>query len=191
MEGPWEFIYVSCNGSELIRIARELLKRNGPEIKLSIDASPIQSLKKILGMAEKNLIKNPFTASSLAYSFIIELAELIFYKKENIDCIPQSINKAIDFMMKNFSRRISLKDIAVSAKMSKFHFSRVFKQYTGKTPVNYLKEIRMNHAVLLLQTQHLLIKETASECGFSDVSYFTKEFKKTFGTSPNKFRIRQ
>ena len=59
---------------------------------------------------------------------------------------------------------------------------------TGKPPIEYLNEYRIEKAVRKLRLTNLSITDIAFSCGFSDLSYFIKTFKKTKGVSPGKYR---
>lgn len=67
------------------------------------------------------------------------------------------------------------------------HFRRIFKEDTGKTPVQYLLEIRIAYAKDLLQNSTLSVKNIAQMCGFDDPYYFSRIFKKNTNMSPSKY----
>jgi AraC-like DNA-binding protein len=80
--------------------------------------------------------------------------------------------------------------MAKCAGYSRYHFTRLFKQYMGNSPQYFMNELRIRMAVRFLQTEQLSIKEIAQRCGFDDVSYFCKIFRKFQKVSPNEFRGR-
>ena len=79
-----------------------------------------------------------------------------------------------------------MQDIANAAGMSLFHFAKAFKQATGQSPYQYVKEQRLRHARALLHGS-MSIGEVAKAVGFSH-SYFTAAFARRMGMTPSKFR---
>jgi len=90
------------------------------------------------------------------------------------------------FIDSNYSSDISLDDMAAAAFMSKFHFVRLFKKYYGKTPYQYLTEVRIIKAKALLKAGHS-VSETCYQLGFNSLSSFSILFKKMGGLSPSDF----
>lgn len=89
---------------------------------------------------------------------------------------------------------ISNADFNISDKINKIgynadYFRRCFKKDFGKTPLEYLTELRINLAKkLLLQTSFQSVENVAVQCGYKDIYYFSKAFKKYVGISPMKYR---
>lgn len=98
------------------------------------------------------------------------------------------LKTVLSFMHKNYNRHISLDELAQNAGMSPKYFCRVFKELTGKTPIDYLNYYRIESACEMLTLTDETVTEVAMNCGFSDMSYFSKTFAKYKGISPNKFR---
>ena len=98
------------------------------------------------------------------------------------------------FMDHHFNDNIDLDNIADEAYFSKFHFIRLFRKIYGKTPHQYLIQVRIENAKLLLQ-KDISVTETCFAVGFESVSSFTGLFKKftTFAPSvyQQQFKIRQ
>jgi AraC-like DNA-binding protein len=78
--------------------------------------------------------------------------------------------------------------MAKAAGMSSKYFCYFFKEMTGKTPVEYLNGFRVEKASRKLLYSDLSVTEIAYLCGFNDLSYFIKTFKRQKGVSPAKFR---
>lgn len=98
------------------------------------------------------------------------------------------IEKAYDFMLKNYDKDISLSAVSKVVNMPEVSFSRFIKKRTGKTFVDSLNEIRLGHASrMLIDTTHT-IAEVAYKCGFNNLSYFNRIFKKKNGCTPREFR---
>lgn len=98
------------------------------------------------------------------------------------------IRCGLEYINSNFSRPLSLEEIAGNAGISKFHFLREFKLYTGYTVVTYINTLRCEYAKRLLKSTEFSISEVAVLCGYDNLSYFSKTFKKYSGCLPSKFR---
>jgi AraC family transcriptional regulator len=99
-----------------------------------------------------------------------------------------NIKKVIDYMNENFSSDIAFTDIAGLAKMDRFGFIRSFKAYTGKTPYEYLLDLKIEKAKRMLMTNKFSITEISMICNFSSHSHFTSTFRRKTGVSPSEFR---
>ena len=81
--------------------------------------------------------------------------------------------------------------MANKAGMSKFHFSRTFKSFTGRTFKHYLHEVRVERAKRLLGKDERDVTSVLIEVGFNDQSYFNKVFRRLTGLSPSRYRKRK
>lgn len=102
--------------------------------------------------------------------------------------LPENILKIISYMEDHFSKDMNLEELAKKAGMSKFHFCRTFKKYLDLSPIQFLTRLRMDRAKTLLGCTHRSISDVADSVGFSDLSNFIKNFKKTVGTTPTGYR---
>jgi AraC-like DNA-binding protein len=100
----------------------------------------------------------------------------------------EAIEQAIWFIQRNWNRQITLDQMAECTALSKFHFSRQFKSYTGCSPYEYLMRIRFNRAKQMLYKTDDSIAKIAETCGFDDASYFSRQFMKREKQSPQTFR---
>lgn len=94
------------------------------------------------------------------------------------------------FIDANFSEDIDLNNISDEACFSKFHFIRLFKSIYGKTPHQYLRSVRVEHAKTLLQKGHS-ISETCFAVGFDSVSSFAGLFRQYTSLSPSVYQQQQ
>lgn len=92
------------------------------------------------------------------------------------------------FIQQNYREEIRLREIADSASISESECLRCFRAAIGTTPIQYVKQYRLQKAAELLKTQGFNVSETAEQCGFTDMSYFAKEFRKAYGCTPSKYR---
>lgn len=102
----------------------------------------------------------------------------------------QRIVKAKLFIDNNYFNPLNLNNISDEAHFSKYHFIRLFKLLYGKTPNNYLIQVRMDHARTLLAKGHTVV-ETSMQVGFDSPTSFAGTFKKYFGMTPSEYRRAQ
>lgn len=96
-----------------------------------------------------------------------------------------------EHIRRRFANKLSLSDAARMVHMSLPQFMKTFKKVAGTTLVSYVNHVRLSTAARLLNETDLTIAEIANEVGFSDQSYFDKQFKRAFGCSPKQFRRRE
>lgn len=98
------------------------------------------------------------------------------------------VNTLMKYLNENYMRQISLETISKSIYLSPAYISKVFKEETGETPINYLIKVRLSKArEMLLEGGHS-IKSVARAVGYDDAYYFSKLFKKYHSVSPSKVR---
>ncbi len=96
------------------------------------------------------------------------------------------IEHIIDYLEAHHDEEVSLSTLSQSLYMSPTYISRVFKEETGESPINYLIKIRLARAKALLKSNaNVTVKEAANQVGYSDAFYFSKLFKKYYGKSPS------
>ena len=101
---------------------------------------------------------------------------------------PARVGATVEFMMANLERSISLAELAEHANLSSYHFLRVFKQATGRTPFAYLRDLRVQEASRHLRQGHRSLTEIAYLCGFASHAAFSTTFKKATGVTPGDYR---
>lgn len=97
------------------------------------------------------------------------------------------INKIYHYINSHFKREISLSELASVINMTPNSLCRYFKKITGKTPIGYLNEIRINHACKLLSKRDQTIAQCAFESGFKNLANFNRRFKFVLGMSPKEY----
>ena len=98
------------------------------------------------------------------------------------------VKKAMSYVEKNYSEKITLEDVANHIGLSRYYFSNLFKKVNQIGFTNYLNEVRIEHAKKLIFDPKLSIVEVANLVGFQDQSYFSKIFKKCTGKTVTEYR---
>lgn len=98
-----------------------------------------------------------------------------------------TLKKALAYIRNSYDQQITLKNIADSAGISPKYLCTFFKEMTGKSPFEYLNAYRIERAARKLISTDLPVTQIAYMCGFNDLSYFIKTFKKIKGVTPKNF----
>lgn len=101
---------------------------------------------------------------------------------------PEMVKQAILYLRDHLHESLSVDDLCGQVGFSKYYFCHVFKKVTGRTVMDYANSLRCSQARQLLESGAYSISECAVRCGFSDLSYFTKVFKRQTGLLPSQVR---
>lgn len=97
------------------------------------------------------------------------------------------LNSVLSYISEHYSEDISLEQLSDICFLSKKYFIRYFRQETGFTPYQYIKKIRLTHAISQLRLGNP-IQKIAESVGYESASALSKAIKKEYGKSPEKFR---
>ena len=101
---------------------------------------------------------------------------------------PWAERRCLELMRARFSEDISLDELAAEARLSVFHFARMFKQSVGTPPRIYLTRLRVERACELLESTNLSITQIAQEVGYSSNQVLARIFVKHRHMSPSDYR---
>jgi AraC-like DNA-binding protein len=141
-----------------------------------INEKGIDKVLKLISLLNKLTHSKSSTISTTLYKYQIN-------KK-----IETRINKVCLYLENNFSKKITLKEIADLVYMSESNFCKFFKKSTGNTFSDYLNELRINEVCKLLIHSDETIKNIAYNCGFESLSYFNRVFAIKKSTTPSKYK---
>lgn len=110
------------------------------------------------------------------------------FSEAHVNYNSRRIEKAFEFMETHFKKDIALADVAKTVNMPEVSFSRFIKKRTGRTFIESLNEIRLGHASRLLIDTTQTVAEISFNCGFNNLSYFNRIFRKKNGCTPTEFR---
>lgn len=145
-----------------------------------------------------NKLANDYSRSQLYRGTALrcEVLSLLVYIAENYstpnlggvsDLSNMGISLAIGYIQANFDQKLTVDELANQSGLSKFYFIREFAKTTGCTPIEYINLIRCQTARKLLSSGSYRIREVSEKCGFENMSYFAKLFKRYIGKTPTEF----
>lgn len=170
---------------------RSMLERSARGISFSPET--IQMIKpRLIALSQKNGFDSVLELMSilhdLSVSRNIKTLMTSTFANDTLSYSSRRIEKAFEFMRNNYHQDVSLEDIAKIVNMTDVSFSRFIKKRTGKTFIESLNDIRLGHASRLLIDTTLTIAEISFKCGYNNLSYFNRIFKKKHGCTPKEFR---
>ena len=198
-DASWEFLFITFKGQYVRDVWKNIIACNGPVIKCSLTDPFMTSLvnyyrnscSKLCDIPTGRIGENVFDNSALGYQFIMELQKMLFATPFNNESTPDNstfLDEAVQYMNNHLADQITLEDIANHSHMTKYHFDRMFRKKMGLSPWNYYTKLRIEHAAHLLITTDKTVAEIAPECGYQNVNYFHKVFRKYVGVSATTFR---
>ncbi|MDD3278939.1 MAG: AraC family transcriptional regulator [Lachnospiraceae bacterium] len=110
-------------------------------------------------------------------------ADLISFKKHN-----KQFNKICGYITQNCAQDLTLDQLAEYSGFSKYHFSRLFKEFTNTTFLNFLTTARLGKTMELLSDSTLAITDVAYQSGFGSLTTFNRIFRQYMGCTPSKYR---
>ncbi|MZQ82127.1 helix-turn-helix domain-containing protein [Paenibacillus sp. 5J-6] len=185
---PWDFIYLTFNGSLLHRFlfALQLVDANV----YPLDDMQQMIIHEIVLFQKSHHKDRDYHGSGLLYMLLIKLKfsqdhSLHEDQKEN----KLMFSSIISFIKQNYQHDISLTMLANQMSITEQHFNRMFKKEYQMTPITYLTRYRLLKAKeLLIRDDQMTVKDISEAVGFNSPSYFGAVFKKYVGCSPIELR---
>ncbi len=170
---------------------RTMLERSARGILFS--ESTAQSIKpRLMDLSQKsgfNSVLDLFSIfHDLSTSGQMQMLSNPTFTNQKFDNYSRRIEKAFNFMNEHYKKEISLADIAKVVGMTEVACSRFIKKRTGRTFTENLNEIRLGHASRYLIDTTMSVSEISYVCGFNNISYFNRIFKKKNNCTPKEFR---
>ncbi|MDP4183801.1 MAG: AraC family transcriptional regulator [Bacteroidota bacterium] len=126
--------------------------------------------------------------AGITMTILAQINALIKYKDFEGKEVELKVRKACIFLRENLDKQINVEEIAEKLNIGYSHFRKMFKKYTGLSPVQYHFQLRMKHAYDMLVSTDKSVKMIAYDLGFQSLFYFTKVFKQKTGMTPTDVR---
>ena len=160
------------------------------QVATSINQQVEQLFTHMLDRLQQDFTLNTFIHTSAILGHILSL--LFFGNPAFSDPIKtihlEAVESSIQYMRHHLNQSLSLAQIARQAQLSPPHFSRLFRQKTGSSPMDYFLRLRMQRACQFLLTSSVSIQQIARQLGYHDPYYFSRSFRKKMGVSPRQYR---
>lgn len=175
----------------LLKPLKELLQNSNNGILFSRETA-IKLKNKLILMNTKSGFDNFIDFQSLLYDLSTSRNQKyltnISFDKQNDFHNSERIQKIYNYIKSNYHKKIKVEDAATIINMTVISFSRLIKQRTGKTFIEFLNELRLGYATRKLIETNDSISEICFKCGFNNISNFNRIFKKKQNCTPTEFR---
>ena len=143
----------------------------------------VHFIKRFYNDTVANLVQRHFS-----HEIRRDYESISFYEGNTSYHPDEEIVQAQAWLQDNYHKDFKLNEVANQFDMSIRTFNRRFKNATGKTPSNYLQELRVGVAKELLQTSNLSVQDITYQVGYNDISHLAALFKKYLNTTPSEYR---
>lgn len=111
------------------------------------------------------------------------------YLHDKHSIADERLSEAVDFIHEHFTNKdFTVDDLARLCNMSGTYFRKLFQNKYHVAPITYIKNLKLQYALELLNSNHYTVSEIAEKCGFKNIYYFSSFIKKELGVSPSKIQ---
>lgn len=182
---PWVFMYIHFEGSGVEAFYNYYIESVGPVCQLPIKSEPIQLFMELHDALCKGLNYEPMEGSDRLSRFLHQL--LVFVHKSG-HVRSNHVANGLKLLDDQVSGSEGIDQVAFRLGISHAHFTRLFRKEMGMTPMDYLRNKRLQKGIQLLLNTNDSIESIAGQCGFTCGNYFSKVFHKRIGMNPNTYR---
>lgn len=185
---PWQYIYASFNGTDAETIMRAAgIDQTNVVFEFPTDENMLNNLKSMY-LSGKNCMMKGYDAIGYFMLVISRLVEMQSNKISSSNSDEYYIKMSLSFIDENYTRAISVSDVADYIGFDRTYFYRMFVREMGMPPSYYINDLRIKKAISLMEFKNLSLNEIATLTGFYDFSHFSKLFYEKYETTPGKYR---
>lgn len=186
----WTESWVGFRGSvSMLNKSADLISREKPIFTIGSDDRVSNLFTAVFDRVRNEIVGSEYVLSGAVIHLLGYILTMLKRQELNITSrTDEIILNAKSIMESQFSEKVNLEEIAGELKISYAWFRKYFRKNTGYSPYDYLLNIRINHARLLLKNSGLSVKEISRAAGFESQQQFCRTYKKKTGQTPMEFR---
>ncbi len=186
---PWSVYWVHFQGSASGVFLQNLGYREGrPAVSAGLSPSLASSFDSLLEVRQSGYSTRAFVNAANQLRHLLTLLALEAGLEGGRGEGGFDLAALQTYMREHIHRGLSLDELAARARLSKYHFSKRYKQLTGYSPIKHFLNMKMEYACRLLDSTDMNIQAVAGAVGYEDPLYFSRQFRNTIGTSPRDYR---
>ena len=194
LNADWEKLREIPGYTALFEMEPELRERSRFQCKHTLNAAQLDEVSTLLRKILREETERPPGWIMMARTLLLELLVVLARSYSSASKIQSRkmirLTRMMQFIEQNYARDVTRDRIMREGMTSNAVGTRIFRELLGKTPVEYLIHIRIQHAAELLKNTDKSVSDIAYECGFRDSNYFTMQFRKITGLPPREFAKR-
>lgn len=190
-------------GEAVVPAAMQKLALFAPPSLIAVDGMPPpplvyaadERLRQLVRMLAGEILQPGFASDLLNDGLLRAVAAMLLRPgqplaptEDRVHLTASRLRRVFDHIEAHLAAPLTLGELAATAGLSPFHFSRVFRRATGETPVQYLRQRRLEQARHLLLSSDLPVEAIGQACGFANPAHFSRSFAALTGVSPGRFR---
>lgn len=187
---PWEAFWIRAEGPKLARLAELNGVAQAPVIVGFDSKSAVPLFREIFALIQSDAPEAPAFIHA-AVARILALAVSARQRRPNEPAVPAVLQRAVERLRLFYFERHRVEELATLSGLSPTHFARTFKAAFGTSPIDWLRRERINQAKRRLAETTDAVKEIATQVGYADPFFFSKDFKQFTGLTPGAFRRRE
>ncbi|MFD2332822.1 helix-turn-helix domain-containing protein [Cohnella sp. GCM10020058] len=188
-DGTWELLWVHLNGSQSRHYYEAFSGyTSAPVIAAGSDSVISGCIRELIELHRSHFAHTELLSAKLLTDVLTELVVLASGSGQSPVDVPFYVKQTVQAIDSRYKERLTLEALANERSVSKFNLSRSFKRYIGLAPIEYLIQVRMNHAKEYLKYADLPIGDIAEQIGIDNASHFINLFKERTGLTPLAYR---
>ena len=187
-QNPWSIYWVHFSGLTADALYERSATQSVPQVHaIPYDESRTRLFERVYSILEHSFHEKELEITNLYLQHFV--TSLIYYKElDPVVYETDAVSLSIAYMKKHIDKKLLIDDLAKQCGISVSHYSRLFHQRTGSSPINYFNMLKIQASCQHLYFTDRSIKEIAIALGFDDQYYFSRLFTKLIGMSPLKYR---
>ena len=188
LDRQWEHIDIHLVGPMLDPVYEEYSRSRKPVFHESVNGSFMDDLEKIASLQSRKSPYKDYQMAGLLYSLFVRLLSASTPQSSGRHAVDESLQSLIVYIDSHYTEKLSLDFMSRYSGISKYYLSREFHRYTGFSPIEYLIQLRISRAEILLLRTTIPIARIAEQVGIPNIQHFSKLFRRVTGLSPRGYR---
>lgn len=189
--GRWHVIWVHFRGANARAYYDifQTISEGNPVGSLPAHGNSEELLKSLIARYNHSdsTVENDIAASAQLTQLLANCIQSGNMQEEN-RTVPELVQQIREYLLSHYAENISLDTLSQQFSVSKYHLQRLFKKYTGQSPLEFLSVVRMTRAKELLRTTDMPVGDIAYAVGLENASYFVSKFRSLEDITPHKYR---
>lgn len=182
----WNYFYIHFTGPTARYFYEYINKKEGETFTLPKDSSCVELFMNEFQAVAHGKKYNKYENGEFLYQFLTSLCKDL-EKKDQVSGHSLA-DKVKEWIQHNYMTGKNISDMSQELSISASHITRQFQACNGIPPIQYLNDLRIEHAMFLLINTDLSLENIALQSGFSNGNYYSKVFRKAIGIEPSKYR---